>query len=120
MTEINIPTRAKGGYIEVERQDKGGRTVKARDHNIASVGMFSTKELVKELEQVCDDYGYSYDQIRIQPYENGQSPIEANPRHRGLGPVRYHKYPDSAPREVEQHRESRPRKYFFGGWSRGS
>ena len=114
MTEIIKPTRGKVGYIETRRRDNGGRVVKARDHVVVSKGMFSTKELEREMVEVAKSVGADESQIRIEAYQDGKAPMEANPRHRGLGND-YQRHPSSAPRAKES-RESRPRKYW-GGWS---
>lgn len=84
MTEISMGVRAKVGYIETRRKDKTGRVVKARDHVVSSQGMFSAKEIEKEMQQVAKEVGASEDQIRIETYRHGDSPLEVNPRHRGL------------------------------------
>ena len=102
--QINIPTRAKSGYIETERIDKSGRKVKARDHMVASQGMLTTKEMEKEMMQVADEEGHSYDKIRIEYFNKGDAPIGANPMHRGR-PARQTMY---------RHGE---RNLMFTGWS---
>jgi hypothetical protein len=91
MPEISPGVRAKNGYIEVKRRDKGGRVVKARDHVITSQGMFSGKEMETEMRRVAEDVGASEDQIRIETYQLGDAPIEANPRHRGIPPATFSK-----------------------------
>ena len=84
MTELIKPTRAKVGYIETRRLNKGGKVVKARDHVLTSQGMHSAKEMEKEMIKIAKDVGASEDQIRIETFKNGEAPIESNPRHRGL------------------------------------
>lgn len=87
--EISPGVRAKVGYIEVKRRDKGGRVVKARDHVLTSQGLFSAKELEKEMINIAKEVGASEDQIRIETYNLGEAPIEVNPRHRGIPPSMY-------------------------------
>jgi hypothetical protein len=114
MTEIVHETRAKSGWIEVKRKDKGGRTVKARDEMITSQGMMTAKEMERELETICEEKGYSTDQIRMETFQHGDAPIEANPRHRGLG-HRWEKRPteevDHKPKVFQKVRTQ------FTGWS---
>lgn len=85
MPEISPGVRARSGYIETKRVDKGGRVHKAKTHQVVSQGMFSAKEMEKEMQRIAADVGASEDQIRIETYRNGEAPIESNPRHRGLG-----------------------------------
>lgn len=112
--EIIKPTRAKAGYIEVERKDKYGnrKPQKVKQHIVVGGGMFSGKEMERTMRDVAEDLGVSEDQIRVQTYKDGEAPMESNPRHRGMG-QNYNKRP-SQPREVKK-QESRPRKYWFGG-----
>lgn len=112
--EIIKPTRAKSGYIEVERKDKYGnrRPQKVRQHIVVGGGMFSGKEMEHQMREVAQELGVSEDQIRVDTYKNGEAPIETNPRHRGFN-QRFEKRP-SEPREVKRE-ASRPRKYWFGG-----
>lgn len=84
--------RAKSGYIAVERKDKGGNVHQEhRAHQVASMGMFSAKEMEKVMQQVAKEVGASEDQIRIETYEHGESPLEVNPRHRGEEPAMFRK-----------------------------
>ena len=107
MPEVIHPTRAKSGWIETTREDKSGRKVKARDHMLASQGMLTTKEMEKEMMQVADDVGATYDQIRVEYYQNGDAPIDANPMHRGR-PAR---------QAMFKHGE---RHAMFTGWGEGT
>jgi hypothetical protein len=84
--EIVKEARAKNGYLMTKRRRKDGSVVAAKDHMVASQGMFSAKEMEREMRHVADDVGASYDQIRIETYQHGEAPIEANPRHRGIEP----------------------------------
>lgn len=102
MPEISPGVRAKSGYIEVKRKRKDGKVVKTRQHQVASQGMFSAKEMEKVMQDVAKDAGVSEDQIRIETYQHGKAPIEANPRHRGI------------PASTYQNGE---RKRMYGGWS---
>lgn len=113
MTEIIIPTRAKRGYIETTRVDKGGRTVKAKDHLFVSAGMHSTKEMEQVMIKVAKDVGASENQIRVESFNKGEALIEANPRHRGYG-TRWER--STTERQVGQAKESYQRK-AWGGWS---
>ena len=84
MTEIATrEVRAKSGYIMGKRVDKGGRIHATKTHQVASAGMHSAKEMEKVMREVAADVGASEDQIRIETYQHGESPLEANPRHRG-------------------------------------
>lgn len=85
--EIINPVRAKSGYIEVERHDKYGKRKpqKTRQHITLGAGMFSGKEMEKVMQETAKDLGVSEDAIHIETYKKGEAPIEANPRHRGLG-----------------------------------
>ena len=100
---MTIPVRAKVGYIEVQRDSKG-RKVKARDEVVTAQGMLTAKEMETEMMRICDDKGYSYDQIRIETYQHGAAPIEANPRHRDA----------EAQRKMWFRGE---RRQVWGGWS---
>ena len=75
--------RAKSGYILGKRRDKGGRIHDTKTHQVASMGMHSAKEMEKVMREVAIDVGASEDQIRIETYQHGESPLEVNPRHRG-------------------------------------
>ena len=79
-----IPVRAKAGYIEVKRRDKGGRIRTAKQHMVASEGMHTAKEMEHVMREVAKEVGADESQIRIDTYKQGQAPIEANPRHRGF------------------------------------
>lgn len=83
MAEVVVPLRAKAGYIEVKRRDKGGRIRRAKQHMVVSEGMYSAKEMEGVMRQVAKEVGASEDQIRIDVYKKGRAPVEANPRHRG-------------------------------------
>lgn len=116
--EIIKETRAKKGYIEVQRQSKYGQNkpTNVKQHIVVSEGMLSSKEMERVMRDVAADAGVSEDQIRIETYQHGEAPIEANPRHRGTSGIRGRSRPDSEAREVrDTRRESRPRKYWFGG-----
>lgn len=80
-----VPVRAKSGWIEVDRIDNGGRTIKSKAHVVASHGMFSGKEMEGVMRDVAADLGVSEDRIHVDTYAKGQAPLETNPRHRGLG-----------------------------------
>lgn len=67
-------TRAKRGWIE---------TPNGRDHMVASEGMFSTKEMEREMSNIAEEVGADKSQIRIEYYNHGDAPIGANPAHRG-------------------------------------
>ena len=89
MTElITEQVRAKAGYIATTRKDKAGRTVPAKDHMVVSAGMMTGKEMEKAMRDVARSVGADESQIRIETYAHGQSPIEANPRHRSGAPKR--------------------------------
>ena len=84
MTEIATrEVRAKSGYIEGKRRDKAGRIHTTKTHQVASMGMHSAKEMERVMREVAADVGASEDQIRVETYQHGESPLEANPRHRG-------------------------------------
>ena len=87
MTEIVKEVRAKSGYIEGLRMDKAGRINKTKTHQVASNGMHSAKEMESLMREVAADVGASEDKIRIETYKHGESPLEANPRHRGWTPT---------------------------------
>lgn len=111
--EINVPTRAAYGYIEGTRADKAGRKPqKVKTNIVPSKGMFSTKEMEQQMIEVAKDVGASEDQIRVVPYKQGKAPMEANPRHRGLG-THWDKRP-SEPREVKRKEFIKPRRVFSG------
>lgn len=102
MAEVNIPLRAKSGYIAVKRRDKSGRVVDAKDHVVVSEGMFTAAEMEREMIRVAEQVGADESQIRVEYYEPGQAPIEVNPRHRGTGPTVY---------------SNGERRRVFGGWN---
>lgn len=110
--EVSMGVRAKGGYILVDRKGKDGRVHQAKDHVVFSDGMYSAKELERELVRVAESEGISPDRVRIETYDRGETPpYEVNPRHRGLGP-RYSRLPDTE-REVKRP-ESRERTVWSG------
>lgn len=77
-------TRAKRGWIETTRVRKDGKTVPAKQHMVVSEGMYSTKEMEKVMQDVAKDVGADSSQIRVEYYNHGDAPIEANPRHRPI------------------------------------
>lgn len=69
--------RAKRGWIETKRKDKAGRVVKARQDPVTGLaGALSGKEMEREMMNIADQVGASYDQIRIETYEHGEAPVE--------------------------------------------
>jgi carbamoylphosphate synthase large subunit len=83
MPNVNMGVRAKCGYIEVERRDKMGRIVKARQHVVPSQGMYSADEMHREMLRIAAEVGADESQVRVETYEKGAAPLEVNPRHRG-------------------------------------
>ena len=98
MSEVVIPVRAKVGYIEEKRRRKDGSVVPARQHIVPSYGMYSANEMEGVMRQVATEVGADESQIRIETYQRGDAPIEANPRHRGTQPrtTAHHGRPVSA------------------------
>ena len=91
MTElITEQVRAKSGYIATTRRDKAGRLVPARDHVVVSEGVMTAKEMEHAMRDVAHEVGANENDIRVETYQHGQSPIEANPRHRGGAPKRFY------------------------------
>lgn len=91
MTElITEQVRAKAGYIATTRIDKAGRVVPARDHIVVAEGVMTAKEMEKAMRDVARDVGASESDIRIETYRKGESPVDANPRHRGGAPKRFY------------------------------
>lgn len=83
MTYLNTQqARAKAGYIRTTRIDKAGRTVPARDHVVTAQGLLTADEMHRAMETVAKEVGANPRDIAIEVYQNGDSPIEANPRHR--------------------------------------
>ena len=80
--------RAKAGWIETTRLDKAGRTVPARDHVVVSEGLYTAREMERAMRDVAREVGAPESAIRISTYQRGESPIEANPRHRDGAPKR--------------------------------
>lgn len=115
MTEINIPARAKGLYIEGERQDKYGqrKPSKVKLHQFPAKGMYSAKEMEQMIPEYAQQYGVSEDRVKLETYERGDAPLESNPRHRGGG-MRWER--PKGTREVEyKDRPIRVRRVFAGG-----
>ena len=89
MTElVTDKSRAKAGYIKTTRIDKAGRTVPARDHVVVGAGTFTADEMHKAMLDVAHEVGADESAIGIEVYKKGQSPVDANPRHRGGAPKR--------------------------------
>lgn len=114
--EISMGVRAKAGYVLVDRVGKDGKVHQAKDHVVVSDGMYSAKELEREMTRVAESEGLSADRVRIETYDKGETPPnEVNPRHRGLG-QRYTRLPDTE-REIV-----RPEPYnrsVWGGFGEG-
>ena len=87
---ITDQVRAKAGWIETTRTDKAGRTVKARDHVVVSAGTMTGKEMEKAMRDVAREVGANESQIRLSTYAKGESPVDANPRHRDGAPKRFY------------------------------
>lgn len=69
--------RAKRGYIKVRRFDKAGRVRVARSHVVAGAGgVFSAKEMEREMMKVADQVGASHSDIVVEAYPRGKAPIE--------------------------------------------
>ena len=113
MVEIVKETRAKVGYFATKRIDKGGRLVDAKQDIVVSAGAFSTKEMEKEMLRIADDTGSDPNKIRIESYKHGEAPIEANPRHRGVGKS-FSKHSDNIVETTEKPKHYAPK--VWGGW----
>lgn len=72
--------RAKSGHIKTKRLDKAGRVVEAKDAMTSGLGgSYTAKEMERELMDVCDETGASYDQIVVETYAHGEAPVETDP-----------------------------------------
>lgn len=81
--EVIVPTRAKAAYVLEEKTLKNGRKKKVKQEILLSNGMFSASEAEREMIKAAEDNGHSVDDIRVVPYEHGESPpMTTNPRHR--------------------------------------
>lgn len=79
-TRQRLPVRAVRGWIEGKRYDKAGRVVKARLHPVTGLaGGISGKEMEREMQNVADAHGLSYNDIRIETYAEGEAPRQSNP-----------------------------------------
>lgn len=107
--------RAKSMYVEVEREDKYGnrKPMTTKQHITVSAGMFSGKEMEKMAQEQAKELGISEDRIKIETYQNGEAPMEANPRHRGFG-NRFKKVGDEAVETTPAKAEIRTRTVFQG------
>lgn len=86
MTEIiTEQVRAKAVYVDQERVDKAGRVHTVRNHIIPSMGMHSGREAERMAVELADELGVDEGRVHVDMYDKGKAPIEANPRHRGLG-----------------------------------
>ena len=102
MVDIITPTRAKVAYFEESRPDKYGKRKpsKVRQDIIVSNGVFSSKEIEKEAVRLAGEHGYDENSIRIEAYQAGEAPVEANP-----------------PKVHEPRRSEVKVRRVFGGWS---
>lgn len=110
-----VPVRARRGYIETKRYRKDGAVVKAKQHVVGGMGgVYSAKEMEKEMQRVAAEVGASEDDIRIETYARGEAPVEVNPVHRGLA-KRWDR--PSRPTEVAPSKPFQRVRTQFTGWS---
>lgn len=85
---ITDKVRAKAGWINTTRIDKAGRKVPARDHVVVAAGAMTADEMHRAMRDVAKSVGADERSIGIETYQHGDSPLTANPRHRGGAPKR--------------------------------
>lgn len=114
MELITNKVRAKSISIAVDRVDKYGKRVpsKTRNHIVPSAGMFSADEAEKVGRDMAAELGVDESRVKIDTYRKGESPMEVNPRHRGLG-THWDRRP-SQPTEVKHTPFQRIRNIFGG------
>lgn len=109
MVELIRPTRAKVGYLEVDRPNG----TRGMQHIIPSHGLYSTKEMEKVMREIANEVGVPEDRVRVEAYNVGQSPLEANPRHRG-------RLPEWTRKPVRLSKPTTFQRRVFGGFGPGT
>ena len=79
MTTVNGTTRAKSGRLRVKKRDKSGREYIGQNETIVSAGMFSSREMEKELQKAADEATEEVVGIEMDHYAPGEAPISAAP-----------------------------------------
>ena len=111
---ITRKARAKSVSIDVQRVDKVGKRkpAKTRNHIVPLAGMTTVDEAIKIGRDMAKEMGVGEDRIRVEAYQNGDSPMEVNPMHRGRLP-RTERTKEIT--EIKPKAFQRVRRFFAGG-----
>ena len=76
-----MTVRARSGHLMVRKHDKAGRAYIGQDECVVSRGMFSAKEIEKQLMQAADESEADVVGAHIDVYGDRETPeMEGNPR----------------------------------------
>ena len=76
-----MSVRARSGLLRVKKHDKAGREYLGQNEIVMSPGMFSAKEMERELQQAADESVEEVVGTEVNTYGNREAPeMESNPR----------------------------------------
>lgn len=72
-------TRARSGRLRVKKRDKAGREYLGQNEVIVSAGMYSAREMERELQRAADESGEPVVDLEVDAYSSGEVPLIETP-----------------------------------------
>jgi hypothetical protein len=72
-------TRAKAGRLRVKKRDKAGREYLGQNEVIVSAGMYSAREMERELQRAADESAEPVVDLEVETYSSREVPAVETP-----------------------------------------